>query len=85
MHLSGIKQSTGEAKYIDDLPHLENELYAGLVLSERAHATFTIDSTKIEKMEVHPFVCLSVTLLIFKIPCRVYMILSLLKMFLVVI
>ena len=27
-------------------------MYAGLVLSERAHATFTIDGSKIDNMEV---------------------------------
>ena len=44
MHLSAIQQATGEAVYTDDLPHYENELYAGLILSEKAHANFTIES-----------------------------------------
>jgi xanthine dehydrogenase/oxidase len=48
MHLSAEKQVTGEAKYIDDLPHYENELYAGLVLSERAHAEFTLDTQALD-------------------------------------
>ena len=52
MHLSALKQATGEAIYIDDLPYMEREMYAGLVLSERAHATFTIDGSKIDNMEV---------------------------------
>lgn len=37
-HLSGLKQATGEAEYIDDLPKFDGELYGGLVLSGRAHA-----------------------------------------------
>jgi xanthine dehydrogenase/oxidase len=37
-HLSALKQCTGEAEYIDDMPHLERELYGGLVLSSKAHA-----------------------------------------------
>ena len=52
MHLSAIQQATGEAAYIDDLPALEGELYAGLVISERAHATFTLDCTALESMKV---------------------------------
>ena len=52
MHLSAQEQATGEATYIDDLPHLESELYAGLVISERAHAKFTIDCSALDNMEV---------------------------------
>lgn len=37
-HLSGLKQTTGEAEFIDDMSKLDGELYGGLVLSERAHA-----------------------------------------------
>ncbi|KAL5459110.1 hypothetical protein PMIN06_002961 [Paraphaeosphaeria minitans] len=37
-HLSALKQCTGEAEYIDDMPHFERELYGGLVLSSKAHA-----------------------------------------------
>ncbi|EGC48319.1 xanthine dehydrogenase [Histoplasma capsulatum var. duboisii H88] len=37
-HLSGLKHATGEAEYVDDMPHQDNELYGALVLSERAHA-----------------------------------------------
>lgn len=37
-HLSGLKQTTGEAEFIDDMPKLDGELYGGLVLSKRAHA-----------------------------------------------
>lgn len=37
-HKSADKQATGEAVYVDDMPAFENELYAGLVLSSKAHA-----------------------------------------------
>lgn len=37
-HLSGLKQATGEAEFIDDMPKFDGELYGGLVLSKRAHA-----------------------------------------------
>jgi xanthine dehydrogenase/oxidase len=33
-----MKQVTGEAIYIDDMPKQPRELYAGLVLSAKAHA-----------------------------------------------
>ncbi|XP_071996090.1 xanthine dehydrogenase/oxidase isoform X3 [Engystomops pustulosus] len=38
MHLSAMKQATGEAVYCDDIPHYENELYLALVTSTTAHA-----------------------------------------------
>ncbi|XP_072545990.1 xanthine dehydrogenase/oxidase [Salminus brasiliensis] len=38
MHLSALKQATGEAVYCDDIPHYENELYLALVTSSKAHA-----------------------------------------------
>jgi len=37
-HLSALKQCTGEAEYIDDMPRLDRELFGGLVLSSKAHA-----------------------------------------------
>ena len=37
-HLSATMQASGEATYVDDMPSLSNELYAGVVLSTRAHA-----------------------------------------------
>lgn len=37
-HLSSLKQCTGEAEYIDDMPNFENQLFGGLVLSAKAHA-----------------------------------------------
>ncbi|KAF7704115.1 xanthine dehydrogenase/oxidase [Silurus meridionalis] len=38
MHLSALKQATGEAVYCDDIPHFENELCLALVTSTKAHA-----------------------------------------------
>ena len=37
-HLSALKQTTGVAKYLDDIPKVAGELYAGLVLSTKSHA-----------------------------------------------
>ncbi|RPA93263.1 hypothetical protein L873DRAFT_1847312 [Choiromyces venosus 120613-1] len=37
-HLSGLKQATGEAEYIHDMPNIEGQLFRGLVLSKKAHA-----------------------------------------------
>ena len=37
-HLSALKQCTGEAEYIDDIPRLDRELFGGLVLSAKARA-----------------------------------------------
>ncbi|XP_077967155.1 xanthine dehydrogenase/oxidase-like isoform X1 [Styela clava] len=37
-HLSGLKQVTGEAQYIDDIPPYREELHMVLVYSTRAHA-----------------------------------------------
>ncbi|XP_069035574.1 xanthine dehydrogenase/oxidase [Lepisosteus oculatus] len=38
MHLSALKQATGEAVYCDDIPRYENELYLTLVTSTKACA-----------------------------------------------
>ncbi|KAM7375600.1 hypothetical protein PAMA_014620 [Pampus argenteus] len=38
MHLSALKQATGEAVYCDDVPLYENELYLALITSSKAHA-----------------------------------------------
>uniref|UniRef100_A0A3B5M2R5 Xanthine dehydrogenase n=1 Tax=Xiphophorus couchianus TaxID=32473 RepID=A0A3B5M2R5_9TELE len=38
MHLSALKQATGEAVYCDDVPLYENELYLALITSTKAHA-----------------------------------------------
>ncbi|KAL6703054.1 hypothetical protein ACN47E_010261 [Coniothyrium glycines] len=37
-HLSALKQCTGEAEYVDDMPKLDRELFGGLVLSTKSHA-----------------------------------------------
>lgn len=36
------------------MPHVEGETYAGLVLSESPHATYTVDTSLLEGMEVTP-------------------------------
>ncbi|XP_050304553.1 xanthine dehydrogenase-like [Anthonomus grandis grandis] len=47
VHLSAYKQATGEAIYVDDMPHFEDELYLGLVFSTRSRAKIvSIDFTK---------------------------------------
>ncbi|XP_059183934.1 xanthine dehydrogenase/oxidase isoform X2 [Centropristis striata] len=51
MHLSALKQATGEAVYCDDVPLYENELYLALVTSSKAHAhILSIDATEAESM-----------------------------------
>ena len=42
----------GPCRYTDDIPHIEGELYAGLVLSSRPHARFVVDASTLEEMEV---------------------------------
>jgi len=37
-HLSALKQNTGEAQYVDDMPRQDRELYGAMVLSSRAYA-----------------------------------------------
>ncbi|KAF9895263.1 hypothetical protein FE257_000165 [Aspergillus nanangensis] len=37
-HLSGLKHTTGEAEYVDDMPPHHRELFGVMVLSQRAHA-----------------------------------------------
>ncbi|KAI3481440.1 hypothetical protein L1887_56142 [Cichorium endivia] len=50
-HLSAMKQVTGEAVYIDDMPPVANELHAGFVLSQRAHAKLLkVDATEALRM-----------------------------------
>ncbi|KAF2460152.1 molybdopterin binding aldehyde oxidase/xanthine dehydrogenase [Lineolata rhizophorae] len=36
--VSALKQCTGEAEYVDDMPRQDRELFGGLVLSSKAHA-----------------------------------------------
>ncbi|KAF0046337.1 hypothetical protein F2P81_002866 [Scophthalmus maximus] len=50
MHLSAMKQATGEAVYCDDVPLFENELYLSLVTSSKAHARIiSIDTSAAER------------------------------------
>ena len=37
-HLTSLKQNTGEAEYVDDMPPQYRELFGAMVLSSRAHA-----------------------------------------------
>lgn len=37
-HMAAMKQVTGEAVYVDDMPKVENEAYGALVMSSKAHA-----------------------------------------------
>ncbi|XP_061157633.1 xanthine dehydrogenase/oxidase isoform X1 [Syngnathus typhle] len=49
MHLSALKQATGEAVYCDDIPLFENEVYLALVTSSKAHARIlSVDSSAAE-------------------------------------
>lgn len=59
VHMSALKQTTGEAIYCDDMPKWENELYLSLVLSTKAHAKIlAIDPSDALKLEgVHRFFC----------------------------
>nr|XP_046237719.1 xanthine dehydrogenase/oxidase isoform X2 [Scatophagus argus] len=51
MHLSALKQATGEAVYCDDVPLYENELYLALVTSSKAHANIlSVDTSAAEHM-----------------------------------
>ncbi|XP_046887432.1 xanthine dehydrogenase/oxidase [Hypomesus transpacificus] len=51
MHLSALKQTTGEAVYCDDIPLYENELYLALVTSTKAHARIlAVDVSEAEGM-----------------------------------
>ncbi|XP_071746954.1 xanthine dehydrogenase [Lepeophtheirus salmonis] len=46
-HQSSDKQATGEAVYVDDMPHYDNELYVGWVLSSKPRAKIKkIDPSK---------------------------------------
>ncbi|NXX95379.1 AOXA oxidase, partial [Centropus bengalensis] len=47
MHQSGIKHTTGEAVYVDDLPSVDGELFLAVVTSSRAHAKIvSIDTSE---------------------------------------
>jgi xanthine dehydrogenase/oxidase len=55
--VSSLKQATGEAIYVDDIPQLKNELHGALVLSTRAHAKIiSVDESEAVKVSgVHAF------------------------------
>ncbi|XP_071785351.1 xanthine dehydrogenase/oxidase-like [Asterias amurensis] len=57
-HLDALKQVTGEAVYVDDIPAVKGELYLGLVMSEKAHAKIVaVDASAALTVEgVHSFV-----------------------------
>src|SRR5207244_3771154 len=57
-HVAAMKQTTGEAQYTDDIPHLNNELIGCLVLSTKARAKLLkVDpSPALEMPGVHSFV-----------------------------
>ncbi|XP_071534093.1 xanthine dehydrogenase/oxidase-like [Panulirus ornatus] len=59
VHTSAFSQTTGEAVYVEDIPHVENELHAALVVSSRAHAKIlAIDETRALQLEgVEAFFC----------------------------
>ena len=40
-------------RFVDDIPITEGELFAGFVLSECAHGTFTIDTTALDTIKVN--------------------------------
>ncbi|KAJ1916407.1 hypothetical protein H4219_003809 [Mycoemilia scoparia] len=51
-HMSALKQVTGEARYLDDIPIQANELYLGLILAPHAHAKIkSIDTTQALALE----------------------------------
>lgn len=50
-HLSAKKQTTGEARYVDDIPIHRGELIASLVLSQRGHAKIlSVNTDEASKM-----------------------------------
>jgi len=45
-------------RYLDDIPRIEGELYAALVMSTHAHANISVDASKAVQMEgVRAFIC----------------------------
>ncbi|KAL1925143.1 uncharacterized protein VTP21DRAFT_26 [Calcarisporiella thermophila] len=51
-HVAAMKQVTGEAIYIDDIPKQVGELYGALVMSEKAHAKIlSVDPSEALEME----------------------------------
>ncbi|KAF5279180.1 hypothetical protein FQR65_LT03427 [Abscondita terminalis] len=50
-HSSAFKHATGEAVYADDILPRTDELYASLILSQRAHAKFQLDPSEALNMD----------------------------------
>ncbi|ORY03263.1 xanthine dehydrogenase [Basidiobolus meristosporus CBS 931.73] len=51
-HLSAVKQVTGEAIYVDDMPSYRGELYGAVVTSKKAHAKIVkVDSSMAEEAD----------------------------------
>ncbi|XP_014677287.1 PREDICTED: xanthine dehydrogenase/oxidase-like, partial [Priapulus caudatus] len=51
VHQSALMQATGELRYIDDIPKYTDELYLGLVLSSKTHATIvSVDESQAMKI-----------------------------------
>ncbi|KAK3874324.1 hypothetical protein Pcinc_020737 [Petrolisthes cinctipes] len=59
VHTSALKQTTGEAVYVDDIPDVKDQLQAAFVLSTRPHARIiSIDESRALAVEgVVAFVC----------------------------
>jgi xanthine dehydrogenase/oxidase len=57
-NVNGLKQTTGVAKYVDDIPKQAGELFAGVVLSSKPHAILLkVDPSKALSLEgVHAYV-----------------------------
>jgi xanthine dehydrogenase/oxidase len=57
-NVNGLKQTTGVAKYVDDIPKQAGELFAGAVLSSKPHALLLkVDPSKALSLEgVHAYV-----------------------------
>ena len=57
-NVMSLKQTTGVAKYVDDIPKQANELYAGAVLSSKPHAIIkNVDPSKALALKgVHAYV-----------------------------
>lgn len=52
LFLLPLKVNIRTCRFTDDMPHIEGELYAGLVLSSHPHARFTVDASALDDMEV---------------------------------
>ena len=52
VHASAYKHATGEARYCDDNPKIDNEVFLAFVLSERAHAEIlNVDPSEALKLD----------------------------------